>query len=124
MTRYSDLWHDERRKVLRLQEEAKEITRQRDQYLAFIRETNQQDAFLRWLAPKVGLILETPEQEKSQMSFDDYVTQIQVLAEKCGATEPGKPYCEAEAWRDAFNDGLTPSEAWHEECLAAAEMLG
>lgn len=58
------------------------------------------------------------------MSFADYVAEIQKLAEECGATDPGKPYCDADAWRDAFDDGLTVGEAWREECLAAAEMLG
>ena len=58
------------------------------------------------------------------MPFEDYAAEIQTLAEECGATDPGKLYCEAEAWRESFDDGLTPSEAWREECLAAAEMLG
>jgi len=56
--------------------------------------------------------------------FQAYVDAIQKLAEGCGATDPGKPYCEPEAWLDAFNDGLSPSEAWSEEVSAAASMLG
>jgi hypothetical protein len=58
------------------------------------------------------------------MDFDQYVAEIQKLAETCGATDPGKPYCEAEAWRGSFNDGLTPAEAWSEEVSAAASMIG
>ncbi len=58
------------------------------------------------------------------MTFEEYVAEIQKLAEACGATDPGKPYCEAEAWRDGFSDGLTPAEQWAEEVSAASEMLG
>lgn len=58
------------------------------------------------------------------MDFDQYVAEIQKLAEACGATDPGKPYCEAEAWRDAYNDGMTPADAWGEEVHAASTMLG
>lgn len=58
------------------------------------------------------------------MDFDQYVAAIQKLAEACGATDAGKPYCEAEAWRDAYNDGLPPDEAWSEEVSAAATMIG
>lgn len=52
--------------------------------------------------------------------FEWYVAEIQRLAVACGATEPGKPYCEASAWRDSFRDGLAPAEAWAEEVSAAA----
>ena len=41
--------------------------------------------------------------------FAAYVAAIQALAEECGATDPGEPYCDAEAWRDAFTNGLTPA---------------
>lgn len=58
------------------------------------------------------------------MSFDDYVAEIQAIAEGCGAADPGQPYCDADAWRDAFSAGLTPSEAWQEEVSAASTMLG
>lgn len=58
------------------------------------------------------------------MPFDQYVAAIQTCAEVEGATQRGVPYCEPEAWRDSYNDGMTPKEAWHEEMLAAAEMLG
>lgn len=58
------------------------------------------------------------------MTFEQYVAEIQKLAEACAATDPGKPYCEAEAWRDAYNDDVAPSEAWSEEVAAAATMIG
>ncbi|MCA6114270.1 hypothetical protein J6524_04915 [Bradyrhizobium sp. WSM 1738] len=58
------------------------------------------------------------------MTFEDYVADLQQLAEDCGATDPGKPYCDAEAWRPAFEAGMTVSEAWRAEEEAAATMLG
>jgi len=58
-----------------------------------------------------------------EIPFQEFVAEIQKLAEACGATDQGKPYCDAEAWREAFNEGMSPAEAWREECLAAAEML-
>lgn len=58
------------------------------------------------------------------MTFEDYVTEMQTLAEECGAADPGKPYCDPEAWREAFEHGLTPGEAWRAEEEAAATMLG
>lgn len=56
--------------------------------------------------------------------FTQYVAEIQKLAVACGATDPTKPYCDAEAWLDSFNNGLSAAEAWAEEVSAAAEMLG
>lgn len=58
------------------------------------------------------------------MDFDTFVAEIQKLAEACGATDAGKPYCEAEAWREAFHGGLSPAEAWDEEVSAAGSMIG
>ena len=58
------------------------------------------------------------------MTFEEYVGEIQKLAESSGATDAGKSYCEAEAWQGAFDDGLTPEEAWGEEMCAAMSMLG
>jgi hypothetical protein len=52
------------------------------------------------------------------MGFDDYVAVIQALAEQEGATEPGTPYCDPEEWRDMYDSGLTPEEAWQEEITA------
>lgn len=57
-------------------------------------------------------------------NFEQYVAEIQKLAEAAGAADPGKPYCEAEAWREAFEDGLSPADAWSEEVSAAADMIG
>jgi len=58
------------------------------------------------------------------MDFETYVAEIQKLAEASGATDPGIPYCEAEAWREAFDNGLPPRDAWDEEVHAAASMIG
>lgn len=58
------------------------------------------------------------------MEFDQFVAEIQKLAEACGATDPGKPYCEPEAWREAWLDDLSPADAWAEEVHAAGSMLG
>lgn len=55
------------------------------------------------------------------MDFEAFVAEIQKLAEASGATDPGKPYCDAEAWREAYNDGCTPQEAWSEEVSAASQ---
>ena len=57
------------------------------------------------------------------MDFDTYVAEINELAVKCGATDAGKAYCDAEAWRDSFDDGLTAEQAWSEEVYAASTML-
>lgn len=56
--------------------------------------------------------------------FALFVAQIQSLAWRDGACPQGELYCAPEAWRDAFDDGLTPKKAWQEERWAAAEMLG
>lgn len=56
------------------------------------------------------------------MDFETYVAAIQKLAEACGATEVGVPYCEAEAWRDSYDNGIPHSEAWSAEVSAASEM--
>lgn len=58
------------------------------------------------------------------MTFEEYVAEVQRLAEACGATLVGKQYCQPDAWRDSFDDGLSPEEAWSEEASAAAGMLG
>jgi hypothetical protein len=48
-------------------------------------------------------------------AFDRYVAEISALAAAACHTDPGKPYCDADSWRDAYHDGLTPAEAWAEE---------
>lgn len=60
----------------------------------------------------------------AELKFDTFVAAIQALAEKDGATEAGKPYCEAEAWRACFDEGLTAEDAWKAERDAAASMGG
>ena len=58
------------------------------------------------------------------MTFEEFTAAIQAKAEACGATDPGKPYCDPEAWRDAFVEGATVDEVWQGECDAAADMMG
>jgi hypothetical protein len=58
------------------------------------------------------------------MTFEEFVAEIQKLAEECGAAEPGKQYCDPSAWADMFKDDFTPAEAWAEEVSAAASMIG
>jgi hypothetical protein len=55
------------------------------------------------------------------MTFKQYVAEIQALAEQFGAVEQGQPYCDAEAWRDAFKHGASPAEAWAEEVACMGE---
>lgn len=56
------------------------------------------------------------------LTFEQYVDEIQKLAEAWGVVDPGTPYCEPEAWRDCFALGLSPADAWAEEVSAAADM--
>lgn len=58
------------------------------------------------------------------LTFEQYVAAIQALAERDEATLPGTPYCDAEAWREAYDEGITPAEAWGEEWDTAALMHG
>ncbi len=46
------------------------------------------------------------------MDFDQYVARINELAAADGGPSP---YCDAAAWRDSFDDGMTPAEAWASE---------
>lgn len=55
----------------------------------------------------------------AELKFDAFVAAIQALAEKDGAAEPGKPYCDAEAWRACFDEGMTAEDAWKAERDAA-----
>ena len=55
------------------------------------------------------------------MTFAEYVSEINDLARRCDAIPDGEEnYCDPEAWRDAYQDGMTPAEAWGEEVSAAA----
>ena len=49
------------------------------------------------------------------MTFEEYVRAIQALAEADGTTDAGMPYCPPETWRESYEDGLEPDEAWDEE---------
>ena len=48
-------------------------------------------------------------------TFKEYVQKINDLAVAAGVAEPGVPYCDAEAWRDSYNEELSPEDAWAEE---------
>lgn len=54
------------------------------------------------------------------MTFEQYVAELQALAEAHDATDTGKPYCDPENWRDQFNEGMSPAEAWREEMRATS----
>lgn len=49
------------------------------------------------------------------MSFDEYTAAIDKLARKYDAASDGKPYCDPEAWREYYEDGASPEEAWASE---------
>ena len=55
------------------------------------------------------------------MTFEQYVPEINNLARCCGAiSDDEENYCNPEAWRDAYQHGLTPAEAWEEKAYAAS----
>lgn len=56
------------------------------------------------------------------MSFEQYVTEINVLAQKAFGWGPDRPYCDPAAWLDPYNDGDTPAEAWAAECNEAGQV--
>ena len=53
------------------------------------------------------------------MTLKEYAAAIDKIAVKHAAIEEGQSYCEYEAWKDSYDDGLSPEEAWEEECAAA-----
>ena len=57
------------------------------------------------------------------MAFDVFVATIQAVAVREGWTLPGVPYCDAEAWREQYDEAMTPDEAWDSERDAAASTL-
>lgn len=61
---------------------------------------------------------------EQELSFEAFVAAINLLAVKAEACQPGEDYGEAEIWRDAYADGMTPEEAWDEEVYAASQMFG
>ena len=61
------------------------------------------------------------------MTFEEHCAAVDVLALKCGALDAGQSYTAqtgVECWREGFDDGMTPAEAWSEEMWASADMLG
>jgi hypothetical protein len=56
-----------------------------------------------------------------QFAFRKYVDRINDLAQKANMTDPGIPYADDDSWRDAFNDGMSPEDAWNEELTACVE---
>lgn len=50
------------------------------------------------------------------MTFDEYVKEINKLAQNDGMIDTNQQYCDPETWRDHYNDGVTtPEEAWNTE---------
>lgn len=50
------------------------------------------------------------------MTFEAFVAEINRLAVASGATGGmPQPYCDDESWRDAYDDDMSPAEAWAEE---------
>ena len=58
------------------------------------------------------------------MKFEEWLAAIDALSDAEGArSEDGRSYTEMtgrDCWRDAFDDGLSPQDAWSEEKLAGA----
>lgn len=56
------------------------------------------------------------------MTFKEWLSAIDVLADaEGGRGKDGRSYTQAtgtDCWREAFDDGLSPADAWHEEKLA------
>jgi hypothetical protein len=50
-----------------------------------------------------------------KMTFDEYVAAITALAAKDNALDSTGKYCDPDAWRDFYEDGSSPEEAWAEE---------
>lgn len=70
---------------------------------------------LMWFNFKTGKVTTMPK------TFEQYVAAIDALAFKDDQLELGETYCDAKAWRDAYDDGLTPEEAWAEEVSCFVE---
>lgn len=51
----------------------------------------------------------------SGLAFAEYVDAINSLAIKYGAVGDSGIYADAEAWREFFEDGFSPEEAWRIE---------
>lgn len=61
-----------------------------------------------------------------RQSFEDWLKEIDVCARKAGACEASESYVSwtgEDSWRDMYDDGLDPEEAWGEEEDAARSMM-
>jgi hypothetical protein len=62
-----------------------------------------------------------------EKQFDEYLKEIDALAVKSGAAEPGQSYVGwtgEESWRDMYDAGMDAEDAWGEEEDAARSMMG
>lgn len=62
-----------------------------------------------------------------EMTFEEWLKQIDALALKRGAVDEGKSYTDMtghECWREMYDDEMTPEDAWGEEEWAAVSMIG
>jgi hypothetical protein len=57
-----------------------------------------------------------------KLTLEQYHAEICRLAIERKLIEPGETMYDAEAWRDAYDEGLSPDEALSEEVLACAEI--
>jgi hypothetical protein len=55
------------------------------------------------------------------MKFEDWLAAVDALADENGGSFPSYTQMTGvECWREAYDDGLTPDEAWSEEMWAGA----
>ena len=57
------------------------------------------------------------------MSFDDWLVELGNLARKEECSDY-VGWTGVECWRDAYDDGLTPAEAWRQEKEAGYDLGG
>lgn len=55
------------------------------------------------------------ESERDDMTFAQFVERINELAQKAGLADKSGRYCADDEWIDAYEDGLSPREAWKTE---------
>ena len=57
------------------------------------------------------------------MAFEEFVATIQAVAVREGWTLLGVRSCDAEAWRDQYDEVMSPEVAWDSERDSAASIL-
>ena len=60
------------------------------------------------------------------MTFEEWLAKIDALAVARGAADQGQSYVGwtgKDRWRDMFDEGMDPDEAWGEEEDAARSMM-